>query len=348
MEQSRCEKFLANPRKNPDTGGVLQFGKVPYIKLVEECGIPPIDKERWETLNMQQNIVPMKTISPKVTVPQVLPKITMPQVLPKITMPQVLPKITSPKVITPQIPPKQMILKKSPPLMPIIEHIAIPKIPNIPQNPNTIISSSREVPKIPLPTSKAKIAYLENLPYDIFYNMIMDGGLRGKDLINICNTSIKLNKYCIEDIFKQLLDLEYGLKNITNPKQIYNNLSNVDWLPKFNKSKATILLINLLYSDYKTIMEIQQLIENTYPDFRSYLRRGDIIQDIYHAGYNDDGIYFYDGTNIIEPLYEILGYGIIPDQFIVFEEFAPDYWYFNEDDPLNINTIYVPQQPKIT
>src|SRR5436853_247835 len=267
MEQSRCEKFLANPRKNPDTGGVLQFGKVPYIKLVEECGIPPIDKERWETLNMQQNIVPMKTISPKVTVPQVLPKITMPQVLPKITMPQVLPKITSPKVITPQIPPKQMILKKSPPLMPIIEHIAIPKIPNIPQNPNTIISSSREVPKIPLPTSKAKIAYLENLPYDIFYNMIM---------------------------------------------------------------------------------EIQQLIEKTYPDFRSYLRRGDIIQDIYHAGYNDDGIYFYDGTNIIEPLYEILGYGIIPDQFIVFEEFAPDYWYFNEDDPLNINTIYVPQQPKIT
>ena len=42
MQSDICRQFHENPKRNPRTGKVLQFGKAPYQKLVDECGNPPI------------------------------------------------------------------------------------------------------------------------------------------------------------------------------------------------------------------------------------------------------------------------------------------------------------------
>lgn len=87
----RCEKFLANPRKNPDTGGSLHFGANPYLKLVKECGEPAIDKEKIANIKSRQLVIPKIITSPrKPVIPQVTPKIITSHrkpVIPQVTTP---------------------------------------------------------------------------------------------------------------------------------------------------------------------------------------------------------------------------------------------------------------------
>lgn len=59
--------------------------------------------------------------------------------------------------------------------------------------------------------AKLQSTYLETLPYDLFLKLVETGEIRGKDLINLCNTSTKLQLYCTdrnEALFRKLIKSE--------------------------------------------------------------------------------------------------------------------------------------------
>lgn len=68
--------------------------------------------------------------------------------------------------------------------------------------------------------------YLETLPYDLFVHLVITGGVEGKDLINLCDASSKLNSFCEykdQALFRRLLtNKKIQFKNETkSPKQVY-------------------------------------------------------------------------------------------------------------------------------
>ena len=44
--------------------------------------------------------------------------------------------------------------------------------------------------------ARMNTSWLEKLPYDLFLRFVLDSGLKGKDVINLCNSSSVLNDYC--------------------------------------------------------------------------------------------------------------------------------------------------------
>ena len=76
---------------------------------------------------------------------------------------------------------------------------------------------------------------------------------------------------------------------------------------------------------YMTPLHISDLQEN-YPTIAQLIKRGDIIEDCEESGYRSDGVYFYDGTNIIYRDCSIDPYGSVPKTFKAVSEFPPDYW----------------------
>lgn len=60
------------------------------------------------------------------------------------------------------------------------------------------------------------------------------------------------------------------------------------------------------------------ILEYKYPDIRLFLRRGDILEDIFNSGYRSNGICFWDGDNVIDQNYDYDDNGSAPAQFLVF------------------------------
>ena len=78
--------------------------------------------------------------------------------------------------------------------------------------------------------------YIENLPYDIFVKMVELGNITGRDLINLCDTSDRINYYCNKDLilsngliynqvlFRRLLSknrIRIPSYNKLSPKELY-------------------------------------------------------------------------------------------------------------------------------
>ena len=57
---------------------------------------------------------------------------------------------------------------------------------------------------------------------DLFRLMISIGQLKGRDLISLCVSDPTVNKYCKEDIFAILLEKEFGIANVRNPRRRYD------------------------------------------------------------------------------------------------------------------------------
>lgn len=115
--------------------------------------------------------------------------------------------------------------------------------------------------------------------------------------------------------------------------------------------RATVLLVDVEKDEDRGEEhegeKMTKLLEAKYPDFRLGLRRGDIIENIKESGYRSDGVYFYDGRSIINLDTDWDDYGSIP--FVVFEEFAPDYWVVSgwgdhRQTDLNIDSRYVQRE----
>jgi hypothetical protein len=82
------------------------------------------------------------------------------------------------------------------------------------------------------------INFLEQIPYDVFVSLVRKGEIRGKSLINLCQTSSKLNSYCNRSftisngqiltkyLFRQLLaDAGITYPESQDPQQVYINYS---------------------------------------------------------------------------------------------------------------------------
>ena len=84
------------------------------------------------------------------------------------------------------------------------------------------------------------LSYLETLPYELFKEMVILGKISGKQLIDLCTSSKKLQKYCSwnnEEIYVILLERDYGIRHgnlntIIGPKLAYLKLFNRDDVSK--------------------------------------------------------------------------------------------------------------------
>jgi hypothetical protein len=107
--------------------------------------------------------------------------------------------------------------------------------------------------------------------------------------------------------------------------------------------KATILLVDIssrIESDDFDFETFTDRMEQKYPDFRSHLKAGDIIENLAESGYRSQGVYMYAGKNIIPLNYDYDDYGSVSTQFLVFKDFPPNYWSPWSD--LLVNDTYQP------
>ena len=189
-------------------------------------------------------------------------------------------------------------------------------------------------------------SYFNLLPWEIIKHIIIIGNIDLMYVSKLYNTYCNKNN---QEIFRELLFTQYDLiYNISteSPYLMYKNLNNVKWSQKgtiFDREKATILLVELpdflRYDDQNEISIVTDMLEQQCHNFRAYLRRGDIIENI--KEYNNRSIFMYDDKSIILQNFTVSLHGSVPSQFVVFDEFAPHYWFSNTTSMLNINESYV-------
>lgn len=78
--------------------------------------------------------------------------------------------------------------------------------------------------KVLVHTPHENAAYFESLPRDVFRELILTGGIVGKDVISLCSTNVAIRAKCNYndgELFKFLLMKEYGELEFNNPKLSY-------------------------------------------------------------------------------------------------------------------------------
>lgn len=84
--------------------------------------------------------------------------------------------------------------------------------------------------------------YLESLPYHVFLNLVLNGDLKGKDLINLCNSSPLINEKCNRSFIKETGE--------TIPQFLFYNL--------LRKMNADIGLRENYRDVYKTYVDLNR------------------------------------------------------------------------------------------
>jgi hypothetical protein len=117
------------------------------------------------------------------------------------------------------------------------------------------------------------------------------------------------------------------------------------------KKHATVHLVKLgkdLDRDRDDMITLDDL-EEMYPQVKSVVRRGDIIENVDRSGYRSDGVYMIDIINgrkcIVNQNYDYDDYGSPNVQFIGLQEFPLDYWnpmsiYVNSLEPDTDSEFY--------
>ena len=77
-------------------------------------------------------------------------------------------------------------------------------------------------------------------------------------------------------------------------------------------------------------------IDDLNPEMVSLMKRGDMVENLYESGYRSQGVYFYDGEQLIDQRRDYDDYGSPPHIFKIIEDFPPDYW----DNPI-VNNHFV-------
>jgi len=163
--------------------------------------------------------------------------------------------------------------------------------------------------------STNKYAYLENLPYDVFVNIIDQGQITGRDLIHLCNSSAKLRQICLKTrqsvdnqgkvyksesqyvyrrIFNQM-GIQIGPND--NPSEIYAKLLGSYQLWEYNKKQvlgplpgnpAVMLPIAGEYTQNFEKVEgvnfVKQVVKTS-----SHTLVLDALGNVWGYGFNDDG-----------------------------------------------------------
>ena len=102
-----------------------------------------------------------------------------------------------------------------------------------------------------------------------------------------------------------------------------------------NRKKCAVHLVS--FSQMPKMNGIRGLGDGKIMDV---LERGDIIENIDESGYRSDGVYFFDGKEIIDQSRRIDDYGEPATEFAAPWEFTPDYWGSGEGAPSPEHTTY--------
>ena len=126
-----------------------------------------------------------------------------------------------------------------------------------------------------------------------------------EDRINLWNDYLRLKKHEKDGyFFKWMLENNYQFKLMKNGE-------------KTNK--------------YLTI----DMLEEKYKGISKKLKRGDLIENLNESGYRSQGVYCFDGTDIVGQNLKFDDYGTPSTSFKLIKEFPPGYW----DEPI-VNNDY--------
>lgn len=107
-----------------------------------------------------------------------------------------------------------------------------------------------------------------------------------------------------------------------------------------SKNKATVHLISMNMENVDDIL-VCKYIERIHPGMTSLFVRGDIIENVLESGYRSEGVYFFDGKDIVNQYTGYDDYGTPPLDFNVISEFPLNYWV-----DCNIQSRYVDGESK--
>lgn len=77
------------------------------------------------------------------------------------------------------------------------------------------------------------------------------------------------------------------------------------------------------------------MLEEKYEGISKKLKRGDLIENLYESGYRSQGVYCFDGIDIVGQNFNVDDYGTPSSSFKLIKEFPPGYW----DEPI-VNNNY--------
>ena len=77
------------------------------------------------------------------------------------------------------------------------------------------------------------------------------------------------------------------------------------------------------------------MLEDKYKGISKKLKRGDLIENLNESGYRSQGVYCFDGTDIVGQNFKFDDYGTPSTSFKLIKEFPPGYW----DEPI-VNNDY--------
>ena len=77
------------------------------------------------------------------------------------------------------------------------------------------------------------------------------------------------------------------------------------------------------------------ILEEKYEGISKKLKRGDLIENLNESGYRSQGVYCFDGTDIVGQNLKFDSYGTPSASFKLIKEFPPGYW-----DDLIVNNDY--------
>ena len=102
--------------------------------------------------------------------------------------------------------------------------------------------------------------------------------------------------------------------------------------------KATVHLVamgNLSENDKQLT---KSRLDKKYPGVTSHFSRGDIIENVNESGYRSQGVWMWDGKNIIEQNTDWDDYGSPSKEFKIITEFPPGYWdrVYGEENGLTV------------
>lgn len=146
-----------------------------------------------------------------------------------------------------------------------------------------------------LEEKRKEITYLENLPYNVFVNLVLVGQINGRDLVNFCNSSPLINDKCNKPfksesghiipqfIFTVVLQ-KMGIPVRENPREQYVNLIQHKSLNTFTYKLSIILdllerrnfefpntIYDLIYGFRNFSFELLEQIGNLNPESKTLI-----------------------------------------------------------------------------
>jgi len=134
------------------------------------------------------------------------------------------------------------------------------------------------------------------------------------------------------------------VQNEQDKLKIHTNMIQIN---KYNDDPSINWFIKNCYHDNKNDIQNGKKssfclsiddIKQHYPVLIPLLKRGDLVENIHESGYRSQGVYCYDGQELVSQEKRYDDYGNPTSNFKLIHEFPPGYW-----DECTENNIYEPE-----